>query len=203
MSFTIRKDDIIDYPATDLYGFSLCMYEWIDNLHFTLSPAECLHEPSEYIEIASKLFKEAGWAGDGQIELMWIPPFMFNGIRSDEFTKGVVIWHVKQTSDGFSWILSPIHIPIDEDLVDISTLEISDADIEAQEERRRAEKRTYSLKEIRRELVKRQKDKEVSISLKDVDLEIVRQQKEKEISIALESACADMLVPKKPWWKFW
>ena len=38
---------------------------------------------------------------------MWIPPFMFDGIRSEEFTLGVTVWHVKQKEDGISWILHP------------------------------------------------------------------------------------------------
>ena len=47
---------------------------------------------------------------------MWIPPFMFKGVRTKEFTVGVTIWHVKQREDGFSWILSPIQLPDENEL---------------------------------------------------------------------------------------
>lgn len=122
MSFTIDKKTIITYPAEELCSFSVTMYEWIDNLHFTLSPHECLDDPSEYLDIAGELFREAGWDGIGEIRLMWIPPFMFQGDRTSEFTQGVIIWHVKQDEDGLSWILSPIELPNEENLVDISSL---------------------------------------------------------------------------------
>ena len=38
---------------------------------------------------------------------MWIPPFMLNGERTEEFAKGITVWHVKQKEDGISWFLAP------------------------------------------------------------------------------------------------
>jgi hypothetical protein len=32
---------------------------------------------------------------------------MFDGARTEEFTVGVTVWHVKQLEDGISWILPP------------------------------------------------------------------------------------------------
>jgi len=58
------------------------------------------------------MFLDAGWAGDGRIELMWIPPFMLEGRQIAAFTLGVTIWHVKQFEDGTSWLLSPIELPV-------------------------------------------------------------------------------------------
>ena len=111
MSWQRDKTDIIKYPPETLRTFELIMYEWIDNLCFTIDPRECLDNAEEYISIAKELFLEAGWHGDGEIELMWIPPFMFGGVRAPEFTVGVVLWHVKQQEDGLSWILTPIELP--------------------------------------------------------------------------------------------
>ena len=105
------KTKIIDYSPEELETFEVYSYEWIDNLNFTLSPQDCLTNPQQYIEIAKKRFLDAGWDGDGEIELMWIPPFMFKGERDAEFTLGVTIWHVKQLEDGISWILSPVILP--------------------------------------------------------------------------------------------
>ena len=101
------KRKIITYPPERLRTFEVMGYEWIDNLCFTIDPKECLDNPEEYLIIVKEVFLQAGWYGDGDIELMWIPPFMFDGIRSEEFTLGVTVWHVKQKEDGISWILHP------------------------------------------------------------------------------------------------
>ena len=105
------KTKIIDYSPEELEAFEVYSYEWIDNLNFTLNPEDCLLNPEEYIKVVKERFLEAGWDGDGEIELMWIPPFMFKGLRNSEFTSGVTVWHVKQLEDGISWILSPESLP--------------------------------------------------------------------------------------------
>jgi len=106
-----NKKEIINYPPETLRSFIVYMYEWIDNLNFTIAPEDCLGNANEYISIAKELFLEAGWEGDGQIELMWIPPFMLKREPTENYTYGVTIWHVKQLEDGISWLLSPIEIP--------------------------------------------------------------------------------------------
>jgi hypothetical protein len=111
MNIQRDKTKIINYPPETLRTFRVQMYEWIDNLNFTINPEECLENAGEYISIARKMFLDAGWYGDGKIELMWIPPFMFQGERTEEFTIGVTIWHVKQKEDGISWLLSPVQLP--------------------------------------------------------------------------------------------
>lgn len=111
MDFQRDKSKIINYSPETLPTFRVYAYEWIDNLNFTIPPEECLENAAEYVSIASKIFLDAGWYGDGNIELMWIPPFIFQGERTEEFTVGVTIWHVKQREDGISWLLSPIELP--------------------------------------------------------------------------------------------
>lgn len=111
MAFTRLIKDIIHYSPTDLDSFELILYEWIDNLHFTLDPMEHLDNADEYIYKVKELFSTAGWNGEGDIRLMWIPPFMFTGARTEGFTNGVMVWHVKQHDDGISWILSPVKLP--------------------------------------------------------------------------------------------
>ncbi|MCF6406745.1 hypothetical protein L3C95_27860 [Chitinophaga filiformis] len=98
------KSKIITYPPETLRTFIVQSYQWIDNLNFTLSPEECLKNAEEYISIAKEMFLDAGWDGDGNIALMWIPPFMLQGKQTAE---GITIWHVKQLEDGVSWLLSP------------------------------------------------------------------------------------------------
>lgn len=111
MGFSRPISQIITYPPSKLNSFELIWYEWIDNLNFTLNPNDHLDNSEEYIEVARQRFLSNGWEGDGNIELMWIPPFMFKGVRTEEFTNGVIVWHVKQTEDGISFILSPIKLP--------------------------------------------------------------------------------------------
>ena len=101
------KSKIINYGPEELRTFELISYEWIDNLCFTVSPKECLSNSDEYVQIAKEIFLEAGWYGDGEIELMWIPPFAFAGNMSRDATEGITVWHVKQKEDGISWILHP------------------------------------------------------------------------------------------------
>jgi hypothetical protein len=102
-----NKKEIIKYSPSTLKTFEVFAYEWIDNLCFTIDPTECLDNAEEYIQIVKDIFLENGWYGDGPIELMWIPSFMFDGVSKDEFTGGVAVWHVKQREDGISWILHP------------------------------------------------------------------------------------------------
>lgn len=111
MASTRTINEIIKYPPSELDSFELIAYEWIDNLNFTLNPKDYLDKAEDYIQKAKERFLNAGWYGDGEIGLMWIPPFMFQGTKTAEFTNGVIIWHVKQQEDGISWILSPIKLP--------------------------------------------------------------------------------------------
>ncbi len=108
MAYSILKEQIIDYLPEKLNKFYRSSFEWIDNLNFALNPSDCLENAEEYIKIAKTIFTEMGWYGDGDVQLIWIPPFMFSGIRTQKYTRGIVIWHVKQEEDGISWILSPI-----------------------------------------------------------------------------------------------
>ena len=101
------KKKIIDYPPEKLRTFKVTSYEWIDNLCFTIQPEECIINAEEYVSFAKKMFLEHGWAGDGIVELMWIPPFVFDKVESAPSTMGITIWHVKQKEDGISWILYP------------------------------------------------------------------------------------------------
>ena len=111
MNLQRDKSKIIKYNPETLRTFEVILYEWIDNLCFTIDPKECLENSEEYICIAKELFLKAGWDGDGEIELIWIPPFMLKSSHTLESFLGIVIWHVKQLEDGISWILTPIELP--------------------------------------------------------------------------------------------
>ncbi len=58
----------------------------------------------EKLKVA-RLFRQAGWEGDGRIGLIWIPPFVIK--NSD--TWGELVWHVKQRNNGSSFIAVSNH----------------------------------------------------------------------------------------------
>lgn len=117
MAYTISKHEVINHSAAGLRNFHLYRFEWIDNLHFLRPPEDFLPLPSEqlevYLSVARECFTKAGWDGDGQITLLWLPSFVFP-TSSKVVSEGVVLWHVKQTNDGVSWILSPVELPYEE-----------------------------------------------------------------------------------------
>lgn len=77
-------------------------YQFIDNLQHIIPPKQ-IFEDSEYELIAEKVckaFYDAGWEGDGDLGLIWLPPFLFE--NGDTF--GEYVWHVKQDNNGISFL---------------------------------------------------------------------------------------------------
>jgi len=97
----LNLEEIKNMPVYD--------YHHIDDPDCTIDPDTLLSDgmeksSEEIAEIKAAVenrFKEAGWEGDGQLGLMWIPPFFIPG---DETTWGTYIWHVKQSNNGTSFI---------------------------------------------------------------------------------------------------
>ncbi|MXN79433.1 hypothetical protein GR157_32500 [Burkholderia sp. 4701] len=123
MSYSISKSDMIGYRPEDLSGFSCYIYEWIDNLNFCLPVRDVVGKWESYDKEARKKFSIHGWNGEGDIELMWIPPFSLGGILADgvdsflemvgdSWKNGLVLWHVKQIDDGLSFVLSPVKLKL-------------------------------------------------------------------------------------------
>ena len=114
-AFTIPLEKVVSYGAQELRSFHVYGFEWIDNLHFLGNPQTFLGERAEaYITVAKERFKEAGWAGDGEVCLLWLPPFVFT-IALKIPPEGVVLWHVKSAAqDGLSYLLSPLKLPFEE-----------------------------------------------------------------------------------------
>ncbi|HEY0682599.1 MAG TPA: hypothetical protein VGD45_09720 [Steroidobacter sp.] len=114
MSYTIGPSEVVDYPAERLRDFYSYGFEYIDNRLFCVSAERLLgtRAAQEYVAIAKERFTELGWAGDGEIELLWLPSFVFPS-SSDVPPTGVVLWHVKQSDDGISYLLSPVELPFE------------------------------------------------------------------------------------------
>ncbi|WP_200943919.1 hypothetical protein [Lysobacter sp. Root604] len=113
MGYSIPKQNAISYGPEALRSFHGYIFEWIDNLHFTQAPSAFVgSQAAAYIAAVKDRFLAMGWEGDGDIELLWLPPFVFRfdaGIKPE----GLVLWHVKQEEDGVSFLLSPVQLPFE------------------------------------------------------------------------------------------
>ena len=114
MAFSIPRDQVVAYPPQGLRSFQAYAFEWIDNLHFLADPSAFVAGDAEpYLAVARQRFLDEGWTGDGTIQLLWLPPFVF-APRLRVASAGLVLWHVKQSEDGISFILSPVPLPFEE-----------------------------------------------------------------------------------------
>jgi len=79
-------------------------YQFIDYLRATFDPLKIYgntKNTNDTIEAVKRIFLRNGWEGDGDVRLIWIPPFL--DLSSDD-NYGDFIWHVKQSNDGISFI---------------------------------------------------------------------------------------------------
>ncbi|MBI1347453.1 hypothetical protein GC163_14335 [bacterium] len=77
MAYSIPAKTVIDYSPEAMALFPVYAFEWIDNLNFVLKPEDFLQDPAAHVAAAQAAFLAAGWDGDGEIGLLWIPPFTF------------------------------------------------------------------------------------------------------------------------------
>jgi hypothetical protein len=113
-AYSVSPNKVIAYEPEAMKAFYVYGFEWIDNLHFLQSPEKFVDDfAHKYVSIAKERFIEVGWAGDGEINLIWLPPFVFP-LELEIPPEGIVIWHVKQEKDGVSYLLSPIQLPFAE-----------------------------------------------------------------------------------------
>ena len=83
-------------------------YTFLDDLSSIRNPYEHFsNEPKHIVDNLitkiGELFERNGWEGDGDIGLIWLPPFVDCGI---EDTWGMYVWHVKQENNGISFLAS-------------------------------------------------------------------------------------------------
>jgi hypothetical protein len=94
--------------ASVIQGYFVYEYTFLDDLQFIKPPEEVFayEEPVQLnavTEAVKKKFLDAGWEGDGDIGILWLPPFVDAGV---EDTCGTYIWHVKQSNNGISFLAS-------------------------------------------------------------------------------------------------
>lgn len=102
----------IDSPA-QIRRYHVYQYHHLDELRFMPLATEVLQaapNANEILATVREVFEQAGWEGDGDLQMMWLPPFVGAGI---EDTHGAFIWHVKQANNGTSWLASPVELPFD------------------------------------------------------------------------------------------
>lgn len=100
---------LIEKPE-DIERYSCTSYTFIDEPRFIYTATEALRDDRlgpERIAAARKAFLRAGWEGDGEIGLIWLPPFLFA-----DYSYGKIVWHVKQKNNGFSWLLAPFDLSV-------------------------------------------------------------------------------------------
>ncbi len=86
-------------------------YEYLDDLSFMPLASEVFKEWPEGQKIilaVEERLRKIGWEGDGEMQLMWLPPFTGAGPANNY---GCYALHVKQLNDGISWIMSPYCLP--------------------------------------------------------------------------------------------
>jgi hypothetical protein len=86
-------------------------YEYLDDLRFIPDAREMLAKWAHSEAVISAVednLKNLGWEGDGEMGVLWLPPFAGAG-PDDNF--GCYLLHVKQLNDGISWLASPYTLP--------------------------------------------------------------------------------------------
>jgi hypothetical protein len=92
--------------------FHVYSYEHVDELSFVRS-ARKVDRSSPYaggLEMLQpdieRLFRAHGWEGDGEVGLVWLPPFV-----GDWGSGGLLVWFVKQSNNGTSFLASEEPLP--------------------------------------------------------------------------------------------
>lgn len=79
-------------------------YEHIDYYNYIPDPKMFFSSDEEYEEElinVKSYFVESGWEGDGEIGLIWLPPFLD---EAKDSALGDLVWHVKQDNNGTSFL---------------------------------------------------------------------------------------------------
>lgn len=117
MAYTIKHDkkyweSKIGLPSK-IENYFFYFYEYIDDLGFMLNAFDVLGDwehKENFLKVLNNNFKKHGWDGDGEIQILWLPPFIS---LENKDTYGKMVFHVKQIEDGISWIAAPFQLPVD------------------------------------------------------------------------------------------
>ncbi len=99
------------FGAKNLDDWCFYGYEYLDDLNFMLNASKAFSDWADggtLLEHVGKKFLEMGWDGEGEMQILWFPPFLNIGVAN--YFGGYAL-HVKQFADGISWIACPFEIP--------------------------------------------------------------------------------------------
>lgn len=99
MSFNTDEFYVVDFHFIDDYRCILPLTESYSDDPSEITPYDLKTKKQQL----SKLFTDAGWEGDGEINCIPIPPF----IAELGGTHCTMIYHVKQSNNGTSWLAIP------------------------------------------------------------------------------------------------
>ena len=86
--------------------FYIYAYEHVDDDSEMLSITEDRKQLDLDVKRVKEVLFEAGWQGDGELKLVWIPPFCLpHGHNVGEY-----VYHVKQATNGTSYIYSRVEL---------------------------------------------------------------------------------------------
>lgn len=108
-------DDCPEFQPERFASYFVYEYQHIDYLDLMPPASLALRKYPNVRQIITEVgrrFLDAGWEGDGVIQLLWLPPFL--GI-ADEGTWGTFLFHVKQGQKGRSYLASPVRLNYRED----------------------------------------------------------------------------------------
>lgn len=91
--------------------FFVYHYQHVDELALMPLATDVLSHHPKFVDVIERVkhrLAAGGWEGDGQVRLLWFPPFIGAGV---EDTYGVGAWFVKQKNNGAAWIASPVPLP--------------------------------------------------------------------------------------------
>jgi hypothetical protein len=102
---------LLPAPA-EIESYSVCEYQHLDDLRFIHRPETVFEDenPADVrlaVNAIRDRFLAAGWEGDGEIGIIWFPPFLDFALGD---TWGDYIWHVKQLNNGTSFLAGPINL---------------------------------------------------------------------------------------------
>ncbi|WP_419787985.1 hypothetical protein [Pseudodesulfovibrio sp.] len=96
-------DDLVVYSYEHMDDLSFVRSaESVTNDHILFSYDTNSDRREAVEEIVRQKFTTEGWEGDGELGLIWLPPFVLD----NPDTYGTYVWHVKQRNNGTSWIAS-------------------------------------------------------------------------------------------------
>jgi len=95
---------VVDFHYIDDFRCIAPLSEAVRDVHVDEPKSEASRQEEQQLrsELA-EFFADAGWEGDGEIGCIFVPPCLFGG--EDGWCD--IIYHVKQSNNGTSWLAIP------------------------------------------------------------------------------------------------